>query len=778
MKKLATTMVTLFVLATATTLSAVGLGAQKTPAYAKADEGGQTTLLTPASYEEYLCLQKPADVAVTENYVVIADGNVLFVFDRSAGEWKEHTHTSPVTKIQFGKRDRLYFLDDSMRLYTLSLSDFDERDTGISCTTFTIGRETLYYTNVSVGQTVVRKASLDSLTSSTELYTEENGYLLALSYWNDELYFPLGKYLYRLSLETNAVTEVAKLPDGTKAMTISEGVLLCTAEGRFYGYSINELAASKDAATCTPVANYDGGYTALGANDSDIYLVRGKTVRKYDLTAKDFTRYEIGAASDSPHRLNGGTEVQLVGDRLFIADCDNDRISVYNHKREAFEAAIPSTINDPFLASEGDTLLAASGSQALLYSLEEDAYGQQAAALTPSEVSGTIVGVTSVNGVYYVVTDTNYCYTSTKKSDGEYVWTETQREAHRVDKLTSDSNGFLYALNEDTVYRYTQATFNAPTEQGEKLLTGLPVSTTKLSVDYRGNVYALADNAVYTYTLSSDGSYSAADTITFPTSLVYGVTPKVTSFAFGLEENETYLLYEGDYIAVTTALDLPTVKKIATEKTATKIHGENADFSIVQTKPNALLVAIDLSALQDDGYFPYLHTYRAAEPLTALKVAQTTDYALLSVRESPEKAYAYYLVPNGYYEELQAGDRLYGEEKTGYLSGDTKLYKFPAMGLPALAELPRGEKITLLGELNGLDCDYYKVALGDDVGYVAKAHVNLFDGTPPKTEELTLGKTNSRAQTIWRLAYLILGTGAVCILVDFLILRKRNEEEK
>jgi hypothetical protein len=46
---------------------------------------------------------------------------------------------------------------------------------------------------------------------------------------------------------------------------------------------------------------------------------------------------------------------------------------------------------------------------------------------------------------------------------------------------------------------------------------------------------------------------------------VYSSTATVQSFAFGIEDNVTYLLYQENYLATTDLLNLPTVKNIAVD---------------------------------------------------------------------------------------------------------------------------------------------------------------------------------------------------------------------
>lgn len=88
----------------------------------------------------------------------------------------------------------------------------------------------------------------------------------------------------------------------------------------------------------------------------------------------------------------------------------------------------------------------------------------------------------------------------------------------------------------------------------------------------------------------------------------------------------------------------------------------------------------------------------------------------------------------------------------------------------------------VLGEITRLDHDYYQVEVVDGegnatgvTGYVPKAYVSETDGLPPTSENVIFGATDDNGDAIWRLAYLLLGFAAICILVDFLILRKKKD---
>ena len=99
------------------------------------------------------------------------------------------------------------------------------------------------------------------------------------------------------------------------------------------------------------------------------------------------------------------------------------------------------------------------------------------------------------------------------------------------------------------------------------------------------------------------------------------------------------------------------------------------------------------------------------------------------------------------------------------------------MGLPTLGQMEKNTQVTLLYEINGLDCDYYAVAYGEQTAYVPKTNVLFFDGTPPIEQSIAVGKITNNENTMQRLAYLVLGSAAICILIDTLVLRKKNKDD-
>lgn len=778
MRKWKTTILSLLTVTAAATLTVAGLCAQKSSISASANTLQGEQLITPSSYEEYLSLSAPSDVAATDGYIAIADGSSLFVFDKDRGIWQEYAHPGPITKVGFGSRDTLYFLDgQTNKLYSLNVKAFDTVvETGVFCSTFSIQGDGIYSINLSAGITSIYHAPLSDLTAKKELYAGRM-YSPSLSFWNGELYYVYGTdFLYKLNAD-NTPAKVADLPLGVISITITEGVVCCvTEEGNFYAYNLAELSEKKSAADCEAIVTKTDNYNAVSDNGNDVYLVADNRIDKFSLTEQSFTDYSIGATSSAPNRFHGASELTLSGDRLFIADDKNDRISVYDVQEKTFLTSIPCALDNPIMAAYGDSLLVSTSSQSILYSLNEQTYGEALYSLTSDRISGNIVGAAAIYGSYYLVTDTNYCYTLTSGEEG-YRHTETLRNAHYAEKLTADFGGNLYLLSNGAVYRYTEESFLAPKEEGVKICEEIPTDVIELSVDYAGNLYALSATALYIYAPQTEGLYTLQSTNTFTENLVYGASNEVVSFAFGIEENAVYFLYKDHYLTVTDTLSLPTLKNIPTQQVADNIFNGEGEFTLVEIPANSFIVEVDGNKLQGET-FAYLSSYRNEQPFTALKIGETTHYALLCYRENVASAYKTILVEKNRQTELDGEYiKTEGYPKTGYLTNLSNAYKFPCMALPTLGQMDKNTQVTLLREVNGLDCDYYAVAYGEQVAYIPKANVLFFDGTPPTVETVTAGDVKNEENSMWRLAYLVLGSAAICILIDTLVLRKKNKDD-
>lgn len=769
-----------------------------------------TSLLSPDSYEEYLSLQSPADVAVTDDYIAVADGNLIYLYDKTNETYRKYAHSvntesalNSVTKMQFGEDNRLYFRDASSFLYYVNADGLTEENepqpinTGVPCYTFSLYGEYIYFSNA---QSPLSRTSINEPKVSTaEILVPSLHSTPQIAFWNGELYYTNGgTYLHKLNPEDpkNSSTPVAIFKNEVFSMQIVDGVFACSvkdADGtdgnkvkyNYYAYGLNELSSSErpESATLveyvTPLAFYDGYYGALCAFDKFVYAVEGSSIRQYSIQTSAFTDYEISNVSDSLHRINNGEETLLCGDVLYIADNGNRRISVYDVKRKHFGTPIATEIAPRYLAGDENTLLAANATQAVLYDLTPERYGETLAVF--NNFHDGVVGATNVYGKYYFATESNYYYMAQTTETG-WQLTETKKTSTNYAKLlTSDAYGHLYVASNNSlarVYRFTESEFLDGVGSGTELENvRLPAQTKKFLVDYDGNVYALADGKIQ--------KANESEPYALNTPLVYSETATIASFAFGIEENETYVLYEENYAARTTLLNLPTVKNIPVNGLDAEIFDDSAaTVEIVKISLSAMLIDFNLSALNEADVFPYLNYSRQTAPQRALKIAATKNgkHNVLVFYDKVKRDYrACLALVNDCTplsdEEKKAVCKSYDVAQTGYLSNDIPVYKFPHLsGLPTVIELPRNTKISVLGEVNELDHSYYYVEYKDDTGvthkgYIPQPYVIDFDPTPPQPETEIYGAKESDKDSAWQLAFLLLGGAAILLLTDVLIFR-------
>lgn len=796
MKKFAATILSLFsvcVLASPTTSEffTPKAGAEQSLGQA-ATVATETKLLSPSTYEQYLSLTATKDVSINETHTAIADGKFLHVYDRAEQIYRSYEHDHEIVKTQLYGQSA-YYLDDNGKLFSLALTELASGSPQAvataytNCGTFCIRDGFLYYTVLTIGAKIVKTDLSDG---SATLTTVADGLPAAtpLAFWQNELCYFQGNRLYRAT--DNGNLPIATFPYAVSSMAIAGNTFACSTNGEFYAYNLTELRDVTDAEQVPPILRATGGFTALCSDgDGYLYAVKGNSVRQFSVEARDFTEFEISAESDSLHRLNGGKKLHLSGDRLFIADNGNARVSVYDTSEKKFLSPIPSSVNASHVASSEKTLLVAGEKQAAIYSLSETDYGTPLFSLTDADVNGNLVGATGVYGAYYLVTDTNRCY-KLFRENGEWTKTETLKHTYETSALSSDVYGFLYTVNGNALYRYSEKEFSDTGEEGVKLYDALPAGITETAVDYERNVYALCQNTLYKFSPKSDNAdlYEQTDVFPIGDEFVYGQPPNAISFALCFEESATYLLYDGNYIAETNALRLPTMKTLPVGDADEQIFSAaTSDFEVVQIQPASVLIEFNLGALKGAEYFPYVGFHRCETARTALKIGQTSFYDVLAVFDETAGNYSTYLVLSAFSSKLPETDyrQDYAGETVGYITNAVSPYKYPCLNeLLTLSEtkLERGAQIKILGKIEQLDYPYYQVEYmaadgTQQTGYVPVSYVALFNGVPPQMQTTVYGETESDKDSVWRLTYLLLGAGAICILTDFLLLRSRKNEK-
>lgn len=762
-------------------VGAAGVFALENGGTASAAQAPADTLVAPTSYEQYLDLEAPTDVAACERYTAIADGNRIYVYDKSNEEYRkyEHPEANIVKKVQFSDSGKLYFAvqrasgdnfyEVALNTYPYQASEIDN----IACSTFVIDGETLYFAN-STGLLYTYDLRTPTV-APVELQQTSTSQKDSLSFENGELYY-LNDYRYLTKINVQTPDETifyAAFPNvNLKSFAVAGNTFACTTENKeFFAYSLSELFSAKDATTIEPLAYATGEYTTISDYGGYVYAVNGDKIEQYSVEGQAFTDHSICSASSAPNRLNGATDICLSKDRLFIADAGNARVSVYDTQSGAFTNNFPIGLSAQYISSDGETVLLASATQIAVYAIN----GEQQAFFEGFQ--SEIKGVASVYGKHYLISN-GYAYCIAKDTEsGEWKLSAVEKRPSRFASpklFTSDVYGNLYFTAQTSLYRISETELMRSDGEGEEICISLPAGAEKIAVDHEGNFYALADGNVYK---NGDGEYVSfnADPLVYAPDGV-----NATAFAFGAEENEAYVLCDGNYLIGSPRLELPTVKTIAVNGADEEIFSEaSAEFTVVETRENALLVAFDLEKLEGAEHFPYLYYERSAEAKTALRLGTAGAYSILAYYDRDSSAYRTYLTLTSFVGEAEDGSASFETPKTGYITSAVTLYKFPYLTkLLVAGELPRGCEVQVLGELS-IDHDYYQVSYVENgktkTGYIPRSYVSETDGLIPEAQTVVYGAEESNRDALWRLAYILLGLAAIAILTDYLLLRKKKE---
>ncbi|MBQ7323781.1 MAG: hypothetical protein IJW96_04385, partial [Clostridia bacterium] len=687
MKKIIATILSTLVCTTLFTSGAALSCAQNTTAFAEDLPQITAELVAPTSYEQYLALTSPTDVAASETAIAIADGNTLYIYDRIEECYRTYEHSSPILQVDFDENGTLYFRS-RLQLYRLTSENLEKGTEAthfknIRCSRFAIENNRL----ACINDGVILLYTLPEADDPKEINLTGIQGESPIAFGKDGLYCVLeneqnGYTMYAINLETYGLTPITKMDKKIKSLAIANHLLcLISEDGAFYSYNLTDLSASESATDLTPITKEEGNFISLGGYGADAYAIQGNIIRYYTSSSGSFTDYEISASSPSYNRLHGATDLLLQKNKLFLADDGNDRISVYNVETKEFGTPISTELSAPYLASYQNTLLVASKEEAVIYSLASKTYGKELIILQPENINGNVIGVTGIYGKYYLLTDNNYCYTFSKES-GSWEWTETHKNTQtlRATAFTADLYGSLYvAYDNAEVYRFTEAELTSADANGKKVLTGL-YSPKKIAVDYEMNFYALTGNQLQQYTQKEGGMYALNDTYALDYNLVNDENPTLLSFAFNETSKHTYLLYEGDYVVKTDELQIPEVNPIPVGDANDLIFGtETPTQSAVTVSPDSILIEFDISSLESATEFPYVTFERTQEEQTAFKIGEEGEYTIVAIHKTQTGKYSTCLVLTSSCSPVKKEQHFisYEKEGCGYLTNDIPLYKFP-----------------------------------------------------------------------------------------------------
>ncbi len=783
----------------------------------------QDTLITPTTYEQYLPLTSPTDVAVCDDFTAIADGNVIYVYNPYQNVYRTYVHnanTTPdlnsVANLEFSDAGDLYFIDGNAHMYAIESSSLLSTDAPIEtksdfptffCNAFVISGDDLYFAVSSEASAHLSRTSLSAPNASTAQPIVSN--LTkgpAIAYYDETLYYTdsSGYFLKKIDLEEGATPrDVCAFSDAVSSIAVNgDEVFISNDKNNFYVY--NRITLTGIASAITPIHASEGGYKTLSIHEEYVYAVREQSIRQYEVGV-GFTDFEISADSTATHRLSGATTATLIGETLYTADGGNQRISIYDTAKKTYR-----TVETPSAATMvtaiGNHILAANDGTAWLIDLTDET---NPTTQTFKGFQGNLIGLTAVHDTFYLATAQNVYYsieylpapTEGEQPTAEYAW-QLQYGIQKNNQITprlftSDVYGNFYIVAGNDVHKLREGDLFVPDAFGTEILSILPANPEQIHIDLNENIYVLKQGVIHRYAHdSATGEYtSTATEISLAAQMVYGQTDStpVQAFAFNVLENAAYVLYNGNFVIKTARLELPTVKTVPTEKVQETIFSAGtSDFKVVETAENAFLIAFDLEqlgALQgvENAYFPYLSHGRETEKKTALYLCEVGEYSVLAIFNKTTHKYSNFLTKTRYFvTEKDASEYLKeytaDEEKTGYLTNALSLYKYPYLtSLLTVTGLTKNQAITLVGEVNDLDYSYYKIRFTDEngneqTGFIPKSYATLFDGEPKPTETTVVGNATPNTDSLGRLLFLLLGTAAICILLDLLILHKPTDE--
>ena len=720
------------------------------------------SLFLPASYEEYLPLTEPQSIAINANYIAIADGVYIYVFDRVENRYQHYQHDNSkhtVSKLQFADNGNLYFSDAAAKnLYRLKLEDAtltsnskEEIEIPAGVSTFCISGDTLY----TISSSLDGRASLSAFSLSdpqpTEAITDTLPSDVKISYENGLLYCVTTDsnaneytlYVYTINQPSNPNAYHIAQPANAgslKSICAFGGTLYFTTTTGIYSADLNTETVSTliNQAGCRALTSYNGR----------LYLAVNSSVREITVAGDSaaFTSYEITSASDSENRLSGAVDSARAGSLLVTADAGNSRVSVYDFQTQSY-SVIACESAPTLVATDGTTIAYASGMNIYTCTYGEDAFTQ--AETAPSTVRGIACAYGSV---YYVTATAQYGV-----ADGETV-SPIVYEYGTPTGLACDLYGTLYVAYESGDIRiFTESSFTQydASAGSQKKSFSLPDGATSLEADFEGSLYYLADGVMY-----REGEvFAEIDGSSFVWS-ADGTAQKSVSFALGFEDDEVYFNF-GNYVVKSSAGALSaisTLDEIAVETARDDAFAHHGTEELLVSVPAGTVgVFTDLATLRnsDGAYFPYSSYARSGEDRQGVLLAETGEYALVLFSEGKGEYTAELFLKDSV--TKIASSEYYTENETAYtryLTNKVSSYYAPCLdGALAGEELARGTAVSVIGFVTTAELEYALVEYSDASratvrGYVPATYLTEISPDVSSGENYTLAYLRSSSDGV------------------------------
>lgn len=736
-------------------------------------------LFLPSSSEQFLPLTSPNDVAFGDNYIAVADGNVIYVYDRAAGRYNNYTGTAGDTysSLCFYGEFLLFvpngssafsirYIDCSAAesgVYTSTNTLNDQNTEAVTCTQFILNGDTLYYArflgntvNVYSGTISSAGGSLAANTSGTALGGETLSDISINPYFSNyggTTYLSAQRTIYTVG--TSVTTAFTTDYDVSSFAITGTGLYYTSSDSARPLYKKTLSGQQNDErlqafSNISSIFPYNGAlyFSVTGSNPA---------VRQFSLETESYTGYEIAQYSSGERRLGRNADsLSLYGGRLVIADPANARVLLADTMTQEVRPVAVEGFSGSFSVTAGEEdFLVTDGSSVALYGYD----GQRVLSLDYTNFNGTVVDGTYSYGSYYLVSSTGATYRLTEKGIGANGQLSSAPAA-----IAADINGDIWALSASsgTAYRYTEENFlsqNGATETNPVLFgTG----TLDILVDYEGTVYGLTEDSVLV------GGATDARQLALSSYVSYADGAKAVAFAFGFATDEAYILTDAGFlvqwsggIASLDTIDENGAYSALTGALTDENGGADAyDDLLVTVSADAVLVSLDESALTAEKYLPAAGYARAGEARVGVKVTDIADpdggntigslvalyeYLPGSGAQGSQHTYSLCLVLGEGAQPL-ASSEYYTDtaDYAGYTTNAVGLYNLPLMRqsgdtayLAYRLELAKNTRVTVLGTVSlpapttggyGLDADYCFVSYSADgqtvYGFVPASYLN------------------------------------------------------
>ncbi len=699
-------------------------------------------LLLPNSYEQYLNLSNPTDITVADNTFAIADNDKIFYYDGSV--YQTYTHTKKINKVEFGKRGEyscIFFLDISSDLFALRIDSFDTPDNIGSCQDFTYVNGKIYFTTISSKTLTIHYIESTQETSNKITLTPSSGWdsceMSSISNVNENVFYSVNNKIYLAGEESEILSTTGNISE-LVAYSYNGSEYLCYTKSTDDTKNLHRYNKTENC----KASLVKGNFTSVKHFNSYLYLIEGKSVKKYSITDEQMTDYEICSASSSINRLDNAKHIDFYKDCIYTADYNNKRISIYNSKTQTY-SVIPCVLQSVefaptyVCAGEKDMYVLSLQGETTHFYLYTFSTGKWKEVAPSTE--NKVVGVTYVFGNYYVVDRNSYFYKYDTKTN-EQTSKSKSLTGLTPELISSDIDGNVYIAFKGNsggticyqVKKYTEDEFLSDVQPTSTECSFNVDTLLAFDIDYQNNYYALTnDNKLL---VNEDKEY----TISFD-NLIFESGILAKSFSINFETETLYLLTD-NMITTTNKLNIQNTNNIAVDNVDEQIFSPTSigvdEVSIVTIDEKSTCVQFNLNELKDATVFPYTQYYRQDTQTNAVKLGEIDKYNIVAIYNSKTREYSTCLVKKVDCNDVELSEYLISSSTntTKFTSNAVYLYKYPYLTASlSIERLSKNTTISVLGEIN------LKDELDYNYSYVQYTHNGeVFTGYIPTNFLITI----------------------------------------